>query len=123
MGQIKTSLGIADVGLEGKSKETGFSSVPFEFSSTITGATTLWQALDANDSRMGDVYGTVVVIGNVVTGTTRILVNGINTTQLTNGGTFAVTADPLNYVTLMYTSSASETTSLSVSLSVNRYEY
>ena len=121
MGQIRTSLGIADVSLDPRSKETGFSSVPFEYSATTI--TTLWEALDANNSRITNVYGTVVIIGNVVTGTTRIAVNGINTTQVINGETYALTSDPFNYVALTYTTSASQTTTLSVSISANYFEY
>ena len=98
------------------SKTYGFTSVPFQFDQTTI--TTIWEAFD-----LPGLSGTVVIIGNKVAGTTRIAVNGINTTQIIDDETFAVSSDPLDSVILTYTTATGRTTRLSVSISAAKYEY
>lgn len=112
MAKIQTNIGLADVELNPKSMETSFSATPFEFSAS----TTVWNSIDFNNA-----YGTVVVIGNTIAGTTNILFNGANTTNLIDGQTIAKTVNPLTSVSINY--DGSSTSSISVSLTANKFAY
>lgn len=98
------------------SKEYGFTSVPFQFDQTTT--TTLWQSLN-----LPGLSGTVLVMGNIIAGTTRIAINSMNTTKINNNETFAVSINPLNLVVLTYTTANSSLSSINVSISAARFEY
>lgn len=98
------------------SKEYGFTSVPFQFEHTAE--TTLWRAVG-----LPGLSGTVVIIGNVIAGTTRVAINGKNTTRIINNETFAVSANPLYSVVITYTTAGNELTSISASISAVRFEY
>lgn len=98
------------------SKEYGFTSVPFQFNETTTA--TLWEA-----TNLPGLSGTVVIIGNMIAGTTRITINGMNSIQLFNNETIAISANPLNCVTLTYITAKGELSSISASISAVRYEY
>lgn len=98
------------------SKEYGFSSIPYQLNRTST--TTLWEAIN-----LPGLSGTVVIIGNLIAGTTRIAINGMNTTQLINNGTFSISSNPLNSVVITYTTSVSALSSLTASISAARFEY
>lgn len=114
MGKIQSIIGLADVEPSPRSEETSFSSSPFSYS---TAAVTIWEAIDFDNA-----YGTVLIIGDSVAGTTKILINGANTTIIANSQTIARTINPLTSVTLAY-SSAGTTSTLSVSITANRFVY
>ncbi|PKM50828.1 MAG: hypothetical protein CVV02_10060 [Firmicutes bacterium HGW-Firmicutes-7] len=98
------------------SKEYGFVSVPYQFTKNTT--TTLWEARD-----LPGLSGTVVIIGNIIAGTTRIAINGLNTTQIIDKQTFAVSSNPLTSIVITYTTATDALTSLTASLSAARFEY
>lgn len=98
------------------SKEYGFTSTPFYFNTSKT--TTSWEAIN-----LPGLSGTVVIIGNAVSGTTRVAINGTHTTQLLNHETYAISSDPLNSIIITYTTSTDSLTSIMVSLSASRFEY
>ena len=116
MSVIKANIALANVEANPLSKETGFSSIPFEFSATTS--TTIWEAVS-----LAGTYGTVVVIGNTIAGTTRVAVNGINTTQIIDNETYAISSDPLNSVAITYTTSGSLASTFNVSISASKFAY
>lgn len=98
------------------SKTYGFTSIPFQFDTTTT--TTIWEAFD-----LPGLSGTVVIIGNTIAGTTRIAVNGMNTTQIIDNETFAISSCPLKSVEITYTTASSAVTSFKASIAAARFEY
>lgn len=116
MGKIQANIGLADVEPTPLSMETSFTNVPFEFSATTS--TTIWQSID-----FAGAYGTVVIIGNTIAGTTRVAINGINTTQILDNQTYAVTSNPLNSIVITYTTAGDATSTFTASLSANRFSY
>lgn len=98
------------------SKEYGFSSVPYQLNKTTTA--TLWEAID-----LPGLSGTVVIIGNLIAGTTRIAINGMNTTPIINGGTFSISSNPLYSVVVTYSTALSTLSSFTASISAARFEY
>lgn len=119
MGQIQTSIGVADVTLAPRSKETGFTNTPFVLPASTTVVTrTLWESIDS----IGQLSGSVVIFGTTIGATTQIAINGLNTTQLLDNETFAVSSDPLSSVTVVISTNAVNT-ELSVALSASKYEF
>lgn len=118
MGKVQSNISFADVEPNPVSKETGFSSTPFEFNSTAI--TTIWEARDLSGN-----YGTVVIIGNKIhaTANMNIAVNGINTTTIIDDETYTVSSDPLDKVVVDYTSVTGQNARLSVSISASKFEY
>ena len=98
------------------SKTYGFTSVPFQFDQTTI--TTIWEAFD-----LPGLSGTVVIIGNKVAGTTRIAVNGMNTTRILDDETFAISACPLKSVQVTYSTENNAVTILKASIAAARFEY
>ncbi|PKM96205.1 MAG: hypothetical protein CVU84_00370 [Firmicutes bacterium HGW-Firmicutes-1] len=119
MGQIQTGIGIADATLNRTGRETGFQSVPFQFSTTTN--TTIWETIDLTNELMG----TVVIIGtDIGTGATMgVLINGLNTIAVTDNATFTRSVDQLNSITVTYDSGAAGVAStLTLSLAANKLE-
>ena len=119
MAQIQTSIGIADVTLAARSKETGIPNTPFVFNATsVTTTTTIWESIDG----IGQLFGSVVIFGTTVPTTTNILINGANTTQIFDNQTFARSVDPLNSISVIILSSTINT-ELSVAISASKFEF
>lgn len=116
MGKFQVNIGLADVDVNPLSMETSFTSVPFEFSATTS--TTIWESID-----FAGAYGTVIIVGSLIAGTTRIAINGLNTTRIIDNSTFARTSNPLNSVAITYTTAGSLTTSFSASITANKFSY
>jgi methionine aminopeptidase len=98
------------------SKTYGFTSIPFQLNKTSTN--TIWEAIG-----LPGLSGTVVIIGNIIAGTTRVAINGLHTTQITDNETFAISSNPLCSVVLTYTSAEGECSSFTASISAARFEY
>ncbi|PKM50826.1 MAG: hypothetical protein CVV02_10050 [Firmicutes bacterium HGW-Firmicutes-7] len=120
MAQIQTSIGIADVTLAARSKETGIPNTPFIFNADTTTSTntTIWESIDG----IGQLFGSVVIFGTVVPSTTNILINGANTTAIFENQTFARSVDPLNSISVIINTSATNT-ELSVAISASKFEF
>lgn len=118
MGKIQSNISLADVTAHPVSKETGFVSIPYNFSSTQT--TTIWEAIDLDGT-----YGTVVIIGDKIkdTASMNIAVNGMNTTTIIDDETFAMSSNPLEYVDINYTSPTGEKATVSISISASKFAY
>lgn len=119
MSQIQTGIGIADVTLSPRSKETGFTNTPFVFTASASTVTrTFWESIES----IGQLSGSVVIFGNVIGVTTRIAINGLNTTQIFDNQTFSMSSDPLNSITVIIKTNTVNT-ELSVALSAVKYEF
>jgi len=85
---------------------------------TLAGASGTWEIWDSLN--LPGISGTVLIIGDELPAAASVLINGINTTAITNN-IFSRSIDPLSSVSIYATTSA--TTSVIASVIATGYQY
>ncbi|GMQ59653.1 hypothetical protein AN1V17_40520 [Vallitalea sediminicola] len=113
---LNSCCGVGSAVLSGsnKSVQYGYTERTIELAGA-SGVFEIWDALNLNG-----LTGTVDIRGDLIPATTNVIINGINTTAITNN-IFSRSIDPLNSVSIYATTSA--TTSIIASVIATAFDY